>query len=517
MPGQAFISYVHEDKAIVDELQRVLESAGIPVWRDKGAIGPGQLWWEVIHRAITEDALVFIACFSEASVSRHRTVQREELLLAIDEYRRRRPERPWLIPVRLSDCDLPPMSLGGGRTLASLDRVDLFGDRWDEGCARLVATIRELLRPEEPTDPRHRPRSTEQGRGGPHSRAPGDDSGRQMGRRISRRKLVAAAATATAAAATGGGVWLRQLTRDPDTDDGGAEQQADVLTGHRDLVTSVAFSPDGSLLATGSADTTAKLWDVRDRRRVASLGSHEGWVRTVAFSGGDGSLLATGSADRTVGLWAPRTHQKVAALRGHTDEVWSVVFSPEGRLLASGGEDTTVRLWDPINHEAIAVLTGHREWILSVAFSREGELLASGSGDGTVRLWDTASHEEVAVLRGHTAWVVSVAFSPTADILATASQDNTVRLWDPTTHDEIAVVTGHSDQLEAVAFSPNGRRLATAGGRTVRLWNPATQQQITMFTAHRDKVRAVAFSPSSDLLATGSEDKTVRLWPATDL
>lgn len=523
MREQAFISYVREDAATVDELQRVLEDAGIPVWRDTN-IEPGEDWWDVIQRAITTEAVVFVACFSEVSVTRGRTVQRRELLLAAEEYRLRPPDRPWIIPVRLSDCEVPSFDLGGGRSLASLHWVDLFGGRWEEGCARLVAAIRDLLPSEGAAD--RQPRSKSKSKSGSpaapeqaepdHARQrppePGDGQVRPQGRRIGRRALVVATAAATAG--VGAGVW-RRLTNDEDGDD---EERAGrpirELTGHRDKVVSVAFSPDGNLLASGSADTTANLWQVGGGRRIASLGSHEGWVRSVAFSDGD-DLLATGSADRIVGLWSPRTHHQVAALEGHRGEVWSVAFSPGGRLLASGGQDNTVRLWDPTTHAPITVLNGHRERVISVAFSREGRLLASGSADGTVRLWDPESHQAVAILRGHAAWVVSVAFSPVADVLATASQDNTVKLWDLASNDEIATIT-HPDPLESLAFSSDGRRLATASARTVRLWDPDTRRRIMMFTAHREKVRSVAFSPTRALLATASEDRTARLWPETN-
>jgi TIR domain len=125
--GHAFISYVREDSAKVDTLQRALEDARIPAWRDKSRLWPGENWRVKIRDAITHDALVFIACFSASSVARQKTYQYEELLLAIDQLRIRRPDDPWLVPVRFDDCDVPDFELGGGRTLASIHRADLFG------------------------------------------------------------------------------------------------------------------------------------------------------------------------------------------------------------------------------------------------------------------------------------------------------------------------------------------------------------------------------------------------------
>jgi TIR domain len=143
--GHAFLSYVREDSQAVDRLQRLLEAAGIRVWRDTDDLWPGEDWRIRIRRAITDDALAFIACFSSNSVSRETSYQNEELLLAIEQLRLRRPGDPWLIPVRFDDCAIPDWDIGGGRTLASIQRVDLFGDRGHEGVARLVAAVLRIL------------------------------------------------------------------------------------------------------------------------------------------------------------------------------------------------------------------------------------------------------------------------------------------------------------------------------------------------------------------------------------
>ncbi len=143
--GHAFISYVREDSREVDKLQQTLEAAGVSVWRDTADLWPGEDWRRKIRRAITDNALVFIACFSSRSVVRAKSYQNEELVLAIEQLRLRRPDDPWLIPVRFDDCDVPDLELGGGRTLASIQRADLFGDSHKEGAERLVAAVLRLL------------------------------------------------------------------------------------------------------------------------------------------------------------------------------------------------------------------------------------------------------------------------------------------------------------------------------------------------------------------------------------
>ena len=199
------------------------------------------------------------------------------------------------------------------------------------------------------------------------------------------------------------------------------------LTGHRSDVNSVAFSPDGNTIASGSWDDTIRLWDAATGTHKATLTRHRSDVNSVAFSP-DGNTIASGSDDNTIRLWDAATGTHKATLIGHGDYVNSVTFSPDGTTLASGSWDNTIRLWDVVTGTEIATLTGHR-YVFSVVFSPDGATLASGSWDNTIRLWDVVTGTEIATLRGHRDDVRSVAFSPDGATLASGSDDNTIRLW----------------------------------------------------------------------------------------
>ncbi len=284
------------------------------------------------------------------------------------------------------------------------------------------------------------------------------------------------------------------------------------LKGHTDYVWSVAFSPDGALLASGSGDDTIRLWDATTGQHIRTLTGHTASVWSVAFSP-DGALLASGSGDDTIRLWDATTGQHIRTLTGHTYWVSSVAFSPaDGSLLASGSGDNTIRLWDATTGQHIRTLTGHTDWVNSVAFSpADGSLLASGSSDNTIRLWDATTGQHIRTLTGHTDWVRSVSFSPDGSLLASGSSDKTIRLWDATTGQHIRTLTGHTDRVRSVSFSPDGSMLASGSSdKTIRLWDATTGQHIRTLTGHTDRVRSVSFSPDGSMLASGSSDKTIR-------
>ena len=205
------------------------------------------------------------------------------------------------------------------------------------------------------------------------------------------------------------------------------------------FVYSLAFSPDGMLIASGTTQDSASdgahgnavlLWGLDGAwQEKAILKGHTDWVRSVAFSP-DGTHLASAANDGTARVWEVASGDEVLTL-AHPNYVSSVAFSPDGALIVTGCEDGIVRLWDAATGESVAELAGHSDSVNGVAFSPDGTLIASASNDETVRLWAfDGTWQEKATLRGHTDWVRSVAFSPDGALLGSASDDGSVILWD---------------------------------------------------------------------------------------
>src|SRR6478672_449829 len=258
------------------------------------------------------------------------------------------------------------------------------------------------------------------------------------------------------------------------------------LVGHSNAVTSVAFSPDGATLASGSEDKTIEMWKLDAGKRWYTLTGHSDWVTCVAFSP-DGATLASGGRDKTIQIWDLNKGKWWYALRGHEDRVYAVAFSRDGQVLASGSRDKTVQLWNWQNGRSICTLAEHGDWVRAIVFAAnspspplvrggvgEGLILASGSRDGTAKLWRVDGQGRGTLLRSmrdNSGDVLCVAFSPDGLVLATGSRDGTIYLWDAGTGGLLEILTGHGGEVLSVAFSADGRSLASgAGDRTVKIW-----------------------------------------------
>ncbi|MBH8553140.1 serine/threonine protein kinase [Nostocaceae cyanobacterium CENA357] len=289
-------------------------------------------------------------------------------------------------------------------------------------------------------------------------------------------------------------------------------------------VNALSISPDGKTLASGD-DKIIRLWDLNIKKLLASLSAHSQNVTSVAFSP-DGKILATASDDKTIKLWDFNTFHEIATLCGHSHAVKSVAFSPDGQILASGSWDKKVILWDVSTNTEITNLTGHQLQVSSVAFSPQGKFLATASFDRTIRLWQLRATQGsegkfqnrpcctlLGSLLGHTRAVLTIAFSPDGKILATGSDDNTIKLWEVSTGQLITTLLGHSWSVVAIAFTANSETVISASwDKTVKLWRVSTAEELATLFGHVDSVSAVAVSQVAPLIASGSRDKTIKLW-----
>ena len=280
---------------------------------------------------------------------------------------------------------------------------------------------------------------------------------------------------------------------------------------HSDAVGSVAFSPDGLMLASGSKDKTIQIWDLATGKSLRTFAGDSSTIWSVAFDS-NGTRLATGTGFWRVMLWDLKTGQVIRSL-DHTASVWSVALSPDGQLIASGSGDQTTKISDATTGSLIQNFPDHTDFVYSVAFSPDGKSLISASKDKKITVVDVATGRLLKTLEGHGDAVRSVAVSPDGKTIVSGSYDETIKIWNLETGDLIRSIKGHSDDIVSVAISPDAKFIASGSkDKTIKIWDLATGELLNTLTGHSDEVYVVTFSPDGKTIASGSKDNTIKLW-----
>jgi len=291
-------------------------------------------------------------------------------------------------------------------------------------------------------------------------------------------------------------------------------QQEHTLFRHGSNVQTVAYSPvDPSVFASAGDNGEIKLWNLRNDT-VVTLGRHDDIVNSIAFSP-NGRLLASGGDDYVLKLWDV-IHKHHIATREHiTDrtrsQVKAVIFSPNGKMIATGGRHA--KLWDPYTLNQIVTFP-HRDWVWAVAFSSDGKLLATGDNSGLVNVWDHQNHGVVTQLHADSDAVYTVQFSPDDQILAGAGYAGQVKLWNVPNWEQHGTLISNST-ISEISFSPDSSTLAATSYTSISLWTVDMGENIVSLTGHTDWIRTITFSPDGNTLISSGADGTVRIWDVT--
>ncbi|QBD81651.1 hypothetical protein EPA93_39050 [Ktedonosporobacter rubrisoli] len=333
---------------------------------------------------------------------------------------------------------------------------------------------------------------------------------------ITRRKALFGLAGALGILGVGGAAWAikSQVLSSPLATPlpiNGSSVPVLVYRGHDAMVWSVAWSPDGKHIVSGSGDKTVQVWDARTGSPLYTYNGHTDSVYAVAWSP-DSRRIASAGYDQTVQVWNAATGFYPYTYTGHSSWVWSLAWSHNGKRIASGSGDQTVQVWDATNGENAYVYRGSQGFIHSIAWSPDDSMIVS-SDNREAQVWDPASGNKLDTYRPYAAAIWSVAWSPDGKRIASACDDKTVQVWDAIGGDHRYVYYGHSDFVYAVAWSPDGKRIASAGeDKTVQVWNATDGSNVITFRGHTNSIHSLAWSPDSKRLASASWDMTVQVW-----
>ena len=308
------------------------------------------------------------------------------------------------------------------------------------------------------------------------------------------------------------------------------------LTDHSDWIRSVEWSPDGTKIASGSADRIIKIWDTITGiclKTLAGDNSHKSWVESVAWNF-DGTKIASGSEDHTIKIWNTITGACLKTLTcgdGRYDWVKSVAWSPDDIKIASGLANNTIKIWDAATGVCLKTLTHgdyHSNWIRSIAWSSDSIKIVAGSNDKTIKIWDALTGTCLMSLagdNGHRGSVMSVAWSPDGTKIISGSLDEIIKIWDSATGICLKTLTGADGHghCYSVARSPDGTKIVLgSANNTIKIWDMVTGICLITLTdadGHRDWINSVAWSANGAKIASGSSDNTIKIWaiPASGL
>ena len=295
------------------------------------------------------------------------------------------------------------------------------------------------------------------------------------------------------------------------------DQSFRTLTGHRNSVDDVCFSPDGKLLASVGRDMTLRVWNVATGQIDRTAQGHVDYINSVAFSP-DGMNIVTGSDDMAVRLWDVGNGNTTQIYKASTGWISSVAISPNSRWVVAGSWDTKVYIWDIETGMLINTLSGHNDKVSSVAFSGDGQFLASASYDKTIKIWNTNDLSLVATLKQHTGIVRAIRFGNRSTNLISAGDDKQIILWNIENQTAIRSFKEHTDIIRDIAYSPDDQLLFSAGDdKLIKIWETSSGICLGTLIGHEKQINALDVEPKGRFMVTASRDNLLKFWSFTDV
>ena len=287
---------------------------------------------------------------------------------------------------------------------------------------------------------------------------------------------------------------------------------------HSSGVTSAAYSPDGTTIATACEDQIIRLWSATNGGLLAELSGHTNFINHIAFSS-DGKKLISSGSDATAKIWDVSSRQEILTIKGHASKVNQAVFSPDDLRIATCADDGTWRLWDASTGTEIFSVKGPGELMRTISFSPNGKIVATGGNQSSVKIWNAQNGKNIPFIGNLEKWQCwSLDFSPDGTKLAAAGLSSIIKIWELKSNREIASISTDAMQVHEIAFAPDGKTLATTSDKSIiTLWDIEKKKSVAQLKGHTNYIFSVAFSPDGQRLFTSALDNTARLWDVREL
>jgi WD40 repeat protein len=288
------------------------------------------------------------------------------------------------------------------------------------------------------------------------------------------------------------------------------------LSGHGDVVNTVAVASDGSYAVSGADDGVIIVWDLVHGAEVAVLKGNDRAVMALAVTP-DGGRVVSGSGDGGIEVWDLQSRTSLTRILGESGAIRALAVTPDGQRVVSGSEQGRIEIWDLRSSKVLATLAGHADAVMALAVTPDGKRMVSGSADGTLKIWDLEQHDELATLAGHDAWITALAVTADGRRVVSGSEDRTLRVWDLEQGVELARLGEHAEAVWALAVTPDGlRAISGSEDRTLKVWDLATGSELSTLRGHSAWVTALAVTPDGQRVVSGSHDQTLMVWDLHD-
>ena len=275
---------------------------------------------------------------------------------------------------------------------------------------------------------------------------------------------------------------------------------------------SVAFSPDGSLFATGEVSGGIHIWQFSNQQQIVFCHGHVDWVRSLTFTK-DGINLVSGGDDGLIKIWDVRTGKCLKTLQGHTGRIYSVRISQNNTKIISGSNDNTIKIWDINNGECLKTLKEHTGTVTSIAMCSDENKFISASDDRTLKLWNLNTGKCLQTLYGHTHHIWKVDISSDNKIIASCSRDQKIKLWHIDTGKCFQTLHDHTGGVHSLTISSDCKTIASSSSdKTIKLWYTDSGECFQTLQEHTSAINSLAISPDSNTLISASHDQTIKLW-----